>query len=197
MGQDLPRDVGREEDDPTAFHHDRLRSGVRVEQILTNFAPLKVLSFPRATESFVVVPFELVKIKCVHADQPRGRLFLTPAIQTSRQVEHVRRSHGRVKDDRQERRPPRSLRRNGIHLLETLLVERRVLWVDLPSQVAITETNGSSPLIQCVCLRSCSRGASAGQSYRDEKQLAVWNSWRYSRYNFEYPVRVLETNHLE
>ena len=162
MGQDLPRDVGREEDDPTAFHHDRLRSGVSVTPILTIVVLLKVLPFQRATESFVVVPFELVKIKCVHTDQPRGRFFLTPAFQTSRQVKHVRRSHGCVKDDREERRPPRPLRRNGIHLLETLLVERRVFWVDLPSQVAITETNGSSPLIQCVCWRSRSRGASVG-----------------------------------
>ena len=71
-------------------------------------------------------------------------LMLVSGFQASGQVKYVRRTHGRPKDDRQKRGRPRSLRRNGIHILEAPLVERRVLWIDLPSQGLITQTNGSS-----------------------------------------------------
>ena len=109
--------------------------------------PLNFPLFFRATESFVVVPFELVKIKYVAVDRLdfRNHPFLYIPFQAPRQVEHVCWADGRLKDNHQKRRRSRPLRWNGIHLLEAPLVERRILWIDLPSQGIVTQTNGVFP----------------------------------------------------
>lgn len=69
---------------------------------------------------------------------------VSSGFQASRQVEHVRWTDRRLKDYHQKRGRFRSLRRNGIHVLETPLVEWRVLWIDLSSQSLVTQTNGMS-----------------------------------------------------